>query len=365
MEFNRNIHKSILFIFILVLTANVSAQEPAGYYALGEGKNKAELKTALYNTIRNHTYLDYDISTSIWWYTYFKQTDWHKENYFWDMYSNNERSTYNGSLMNREHCMPRSWWGTSDNYSSFDSNGDLINLSPSDATANEAKSNFPLGEVGNSGFNNGVVKIGNSTFSGYTGTVFEPDDQYKGDFARTYMYMVTCYEDYKNNWRSLGTASMLYNNTYPTFKPYAVNLLLKWHRDDSVSDKEINRNNAVYNIQRNRNPYIDHPELAEFIWGSRVSELWTVGIGTAEKVASLYVRFDAATNLISVEITKPENATYFIQSINGIVLKTDKFSSEGTTSVAELKNGLYLLIVYSAAKRKVGKFVVSRSEFNQ
>jgi hypothetical protein len=172
--------------------------------------------------------------------------------------------------------------------------------------------------------------------------------------------MVTCYENYASIWQSLGTTSMLYTNTYPTFKPYAVNLLLKWNSQDPVSEKEINRNDDVYSFQHNRNPYIDHPELAEFIWGNRMTEFWSVGVGPAETETTFNVKFEPTTNLIEVKIRKPENATYFIQSMNGIVLQTDKFSSEGTTSVAELKNGLYLLVVYTATKRKVGKFVVSR-----
>ncbi len=106
------------------------------------------LKLHCINTIRTHTYLVYDISTSIWWYTYFKATDWHPNGYFWDMYSSHTRSTYNGSIMNREHCMPRSWWGVSKDYPLYDANGDLFNLSPSDADANTAKWNFPVGEVG-------------------------------------------------------------------------------------------------------------------------------------------------------------------------------------------------------------------------
>ncbi len=111
----------------------------------------------------------------------------------------------------------------------------------------------------NPSFTNGVVKVGKSAYPGYSGTVFEPANEYKGDFARCYMYMVTCYEDYATRWTSTGTSSMLGNNTYPTFKPYAINLLMEWHRNDPVSSKEINRNNAVDNIQRNRNPFIDFP----------------------------------------------------------------------------------------------------------
>ena len=212
------VRKIFLNCFVYVFVISISAQAPTGYYSTAEGKQAAELKTSLHNIIRNHTFLVYDISTSIWWYTYFKATDWSPDGYFLDMYSNYKRSTYSGSVLNREHCMPRSWWGDSSNYPSFEANGDLVNLSPADVEANTAKSNYPLGIVGTPTFTNGVVKVGNNTYPGYNGEVFEPANEYKGDFARTYMYMVTCYEDYATYWRGTGTLSMLNEGTYTVFK---------------------------------------------------------------------------------------------------------------------------------------------------
>jgi len=355
-----NVNRKIsLFFLLLVFINNIWAQEPAGYYSPAEGKKEAELKTAFYNIIKDHIMLEYYSSS-----THFRSTDWHPATtgypggYFWDMYSNNKRTVWSG--MNREHSMPKSWWST--NPENTVAYSDLNNLYPSDATANSAKLNYSLGEVGGTPiYSNGVVKVGTNTFSGYTGTVFEPADEYKGDFARDYMYVVTCYEDYANNWRSTGTLSMLSSGTYPVFKPWAVNLLLKWSNQDPVSEKEIVRNNAVYAIQHNRNPFIDHPEIADFIWGSRKSEAWSIDVGPAETEATFNVQFNPATDLVTVKISKPEQATYFIQNLNGIMLQTDKFTDEGTCSVSNLKNGMYLIVVYTANnKRKTGKFVVMR-----
>jgi hypothetical protein len=109
--------------------------------------------------------------------------------------------------------------------------------------------------------------------------VFEPTDEYKGDFARVYMYMVTCYEDLSSRWTSAGRSSMLQNNTYPTLNVYAVNLLLEWHRNDPVSQKELDRNDVVQKIQKNRNPFIDMPELAEYIWGTKMAEIFNLPSG--------------------------------------------------------------------------------------
>ena len=363
------LRKIIFFLLFVGLINSIYAEIPAGYYDNAQGKNQAELKTALHNIIRNHTFLDYDISTNTWWYTYFKATDWNPDGYFWDMYSNNKRATYSSSVLNREHCMPRSWWGDSSSYSSYQANGDLVNLSPADVEANTAKSNLPLGEVGATSYTNGVVKVGKNTYPGSSGDAFEPSNEYKGDFARTYLYMVTCYEDYSNYWHGTGTQTMLNGGTYPVFKTWAINMLLKWNAGDPVSEKERKRNDGVYSQQHNRNPFIDYPGLADFIWGTRKNEIWSEDVGPADTTTVLKVRFDVQTDSVNVKINRPELATYVVQTISGVTLKTGKLSSNGNFSATdllqngkyiELQNGMYILVIYSSSKRKVTKFMVSR-----
>lgn len=139
---------------------------------------------------------------------------------------------------------------------------DAFHIYPTDGKVNGQRSNFPYGECANGTTLpscNGVDalgKLGKSTFPGYSGTVFEPVDEYKGDFARSYFYMAACYNDKIASWSS----PMLAGNSYPCYTTWAVNLLLKWNEQDPVSQKEIDRNNAVYKHQNNRNPFIDHPE---------------------------------------------------------------------------------------------------------
>ncbi|PXV63811.1 endonuclease I [Dysgonomonas alginatilytica] len=242
-----------------------------GYYDRANGLSGAALKTAMHDIIRDHEYLDFDESTTAryWWDNYFKKTDWCSDGYFLDMYSNEKHTTYvGGNVQNREHCMPRSWWGKRDKYSSYDANGDLHNIFPSDYSANAAKSNLPLGEVGITKFDNGVSKVGNNTYpNGHRGQVFEPADEYKGDFARVYFYMLTCYEDYSYDWKDDAKKSMLQAETYPGLQPWALEMLIKWNNEDPVSDKEIARNNEVYKLQGNRNPFVDCPQLVNHIWG--------------------------------------------------------------------------------------------------
>lgn len=268
---------SILIALALIVFYFVKDIE-VDYYKSQSGLNGAALKTAMHDLIREHKNLNFEQSARFWWENYFTKTDWHPDGYYIDMYSKEKHPTFvNGSLQSREHCMPRSWWGKKDKYASYDANGDLFNLFPSDCSANQAKSNLPLGEVGISKFNNGVSNVGQNTYpNGYRGTVFEPADEYKGDFARVYFYMITCYEDYAYNWRTDGLKTMLEKGTYPGLQPWALDMLLKWHRNDPVSEKEIKRNDAVYALQGNRNPFVDHPDLAEYIWGNKKNDFFVI-----------------------------------------------------------------------------------------
>ncbi|MDR2928979.1 MAG: endonuclease [Cytophagaceae bacterium] len=257
----KKLYSSILFLLLFLST--VVAQNPNGYYNSVSGKKKDALKTALHQIVRNHTRLEYG---SLW--NVFSQTDKRADGSVWDMYSNIVRYYPSTSGLNREHSLPKSWWGGNENAAYTDIN----HLYPSDAAANTAKSNLPLGVAGsNTSFNNGVSKVGRNTFPGYTGNVFEPADEYKGDFARTYFYMVTCYQDF--TWKYL---YMIDNNIYPVLNEWAVNMLLQWHRNDPVSQKEQERNEAVFRIQNNRNPFIDYPILAEHIWGNKMNDAFVL-----------------------------------------------------------------------------------------
>jgi hypothetical protein len=191
--------------------------------------------------------------------------------------------------------------------------------------------------------------------------VYEPANEYKGDFARTYMYMVTCYEDYAPNWRSTGTESMLYQNTFPVFKPYAISLLMKWHRDDPVSQKEIDRNNAVYAIQKNRNPYIDFPTLAEFLWGNSKGQLWdaTAAGGSVVDVFSLSYRYDRAELL--VRLSPAAEVPYRIYSIEGREVSSGDLSGAAITTISlkgKIEKGVYLFVTDTQRQRHSQLFLV-------
>ncbi len=262
---------NLIFLLFFVYAMSANADIPSNYYTKMDGKKKEALKTATHEIINPHTVVTYNSLFP----QQFPKTDVYPEFYngrqrWWEMYSDNIYYVSNGwKGMNREHSLPKSWWGGDQNAAYTD----LNHLYPSDADANGAKSNYPLGEVQSTTYDNGVSKVGYA-YQGQGGgasKVFEPADEYKGDFARTYFYMATCYQDY--SWKY---TYMMQNGTYPTLKSWAVELLLDWSRQDPVSQKEIDRNEAVYQIQGNRNPFIDFPELAEYIWGTRMNEVFYI-----------------------------------------------------------------------------------------
>lgn len=271
--------RTFLYLYIAVAAGISSrADAPAGYYSSCEGKSDRALLRQLENVISDHTVVGYKSL-----YDVYVTSDVHPDGTIWDMYSTKnwgksfdavKCGNYSvvGDCINKEHSFPKSWFDdASPMYS------DAFHIYPTDGKVNGQRSNFPYGECSGgttlpaSGNVRPLGKLGRSTFPGYSGTVFEPDDEYKGDLARSYFYMAACYNSRISTWES----DMLSRDSYPCFSSWAIDLLLKWHRQDPVSEKETVRNDAVYAHQHNRNPFIDHPELAEYIWGDKTGQPWS------------------------------------------------------------------------------------------
>ena len=298
---------------------------PDNYYVGVDGKSSSEaILDALFARIKDHTVINYKSLEP-----YYEQTDFYADT-VWDMYSTcrfdyddaNKAQNKVCDGWNKEHSIPQSWFNEGSPMKS-----DLFHVYPTDARVNNFRSNNPYGEVngGNgAGFKDnymghGLGKLGANTFPGYTGTVFEPADEYKGDFARTYFYMVARYRDRSLN-SSGGGAVFTTNKTNLT--EFAKNLFLKWHRQDPVSQKEIDRNQAVYGIQNNRNPFIDYPELAEYIWGTKVGQT---------------VDLSAMTPTCEGGVVTPPDPTPVTKyglnwSVNGSVVQTDSVKENSRPS---------------------------------
>ena len=330
----------ILYILLLLPIFNF-AQIPFGYYDDADGLEGENLRTALYNIIKDHNVESYN---DLW--TDFQTTDKKANGKVWDMYSIHADGTANyeysfvsdqcgnysgeGSCYNREHSFPKSWFNdASPMYT------DLFHLYPTDGYTNSMRSNYPYGEVGSATWTstNGSKK-GNNVYPGYSGTVFEPIDEFKGDFARTYFYMVTRYKNIVSNWNS----DMLTDDNLST---WATNMLMDWAEADPVSQKELDRNNNVYDIQNNRNPFIDHPEYICLIWGSNCD----AAIYNYTN-ASFTVFPNPAENYFQLNLTNPKVTVSSIEiySITGelIFVDTDYCKNE-KYDISNFEKGIYII----------------------
>ena len=259
-----------LMLLLSFLTLSLFAQGPNNsgtYYQEADGLKGQALKTAMFNIIKTHKELAYK---KLW--TAFETTDKRSDGKVWDMYSNATNFTFGtdkagnyqkeGDVYNREHSFPKSWFN--DKKPMYT---DLVHLVPTDAKVNGERSNYPFGETEGEKYKskNDFSKLGYCTYPGYTGIVFEPNDEYKGDFARIYFYMATAYEDKITGWSQ---SAILQNNAYQPYKDWQQKMLMEWSKKDPVSQKEINRNKGIQSLQENRNPFVDYPGLEEYIWGS-------------------------------------------------------------------------------------------------
>lgn len=296
------------------------------YYASINGKSGEAIRTALNQTIHSHTTVSYDNLKYL-----FKWTDTYDNagvtiddiySYCDPAYTTTWCSGDCG--YNREHSVPKSWFGEATPLYS-----DAFHLYPTNCYVNSYRGNEPYGECadGTKCTTNGVHakgRKGSSTFPGYTnvGTVYELDDEFKGDLARTYFYMVTCYMSSNFTQAAGGRVMFTYSNGKAQLTQYSIDLLLKWHREDPVSNRELVRNEVIYGnetynkgdySQGNRNPFIDYPELAEYIWGSKA--------GQSVDLATLVSAYDGETPPPGPQPEKPKFGVNW--SVNGEVQIVD------------------------------------------
>ncbi len=305
-----------LLLALTFVTSYSFAQIPAGYYDAAAGLTCQPLKSALKQIVTNGSNtLSY--SPGLWnlyQYSDMRRNDANTQDIIWDMYTDLPSGstysdgtpeiefiygadqdpgiggTFEGEYYNREHTFPQSWFADA-----LPMRSDAHHIFPTDKKVNNARGNSPFGRVNKSatgaplyyksknlGYHgNGIAGLG------FTGSVFEPIDEYKGDIARAQLYMAVRYEDEILNWYSNGNANevLLSPSDEPdaamrmlqVYDDWYINLLVSWHVQDPVSQKEIDRNNVIYYqdveiapgvfaAQANRNPFIDHPEYVIQIW---------------------------------------------------------------------------------------------------
>ncbi len=335
--------KKVFLLFIGLWFALFATAQPAGYYNSANGLTGDQLKMALHDIVKGHTTVTY---ANLW--TAFWSTDNKGNGVVWDMYSDrpngNPPYTYylgqdqcgnysvEGDCYNREHSFPQSW---------FNNDGtartDLHHIFPTDGYVNGKRSNYAYGEVGSASWTsrNGS-KLGACKTPGFSGTVFEPIDEYKGDFARAIMYMSVRYYGEDGSW---GSSDM---TTKSEIKPWAIQMLMRWNEQDPVSQKEIDRNNAIYNdYQHNRNPFIDHPEYARMIW----DPTWNAMENIALRVC-LFPNPIAQGQTLHVSGNNADFDTIAIVDLSGYIVLTAMGNAVGNFAVslpADMARGCYIV----------------------
>ncbi len=265
------------------------AQVPAGYYNGTAGLSGYQLKTKVHEIIARNYNWNYGDLPAYYGITDLDQYDDHdltNTNLLLDIYSEIPgapdvyeytvsqligSASVEGMGYNREHIIPQS---TFDSY--YPMYSDLHFVVPADARINQLRSNYPHAAGGGTTFytftNSSKIRNDNTPGYAYTGRVYEPVDAYKGDVARMILYFAVRYESKLKSF-NYAAGSGPANDTNPlngtaeyAFDPGYLEMLKQWHNSDPVSAREINRNDAVYNIQKNRNPFIDHPNWVDLIW---------------------------------------------------------------------------------------------------
>ncbi|MCB0462856.1 MAG: endonuclease [Flavobacteriaceae bacterium] len=282
--------KHFYLLLFTIFTTTAFSQIPANYYDTANGLSGFALKTELRNiTANGHTARTYDqlydgngvsgsqgyndthsdVATS-------SGNQYESDGTILDFYSENPSGTdpYNfthgnnqcgnqsaeGDCYNREHLVPQSAYG-----SAYPMYSDIHQVIPTDGRVNNFRGSLPFGEANNDDWVslNGSIR-GSSAMVGYSGNVFEPIDEFKGDIARALLYFATRYENTVDGYTSFD----MFNGTEDqVFYDWAIDVLLDWHYNvDPVDQRERDRNNAAYNFQGNANPFVDHPEYANMIW---------------------------------------------------------------------------------------------------
>ncbi len=339
-----------IFLFLFFLST-AFATIPDGYYDPASGLSGTELKSALHNIIDDHTVLSY--TPGVW--NAYQTTDLKANGKIWDMYSTYEYTfgtdqvssdgySGEGDKYNREHSWPSSYF----NGKVYPMYSDVFHVYPTDAYVNQRRGNETYGETdtptwtSSNGSKLGPAKSG----LGYTGTVFEPINEYKGDFARTYFYMATRYYTEDGSWLNWAMADGV------ELKAWAVEMLIQWHIDDSVSTKEINRNNAVHVLQHNRNPFIDHPEYVSYIWGDETPEEVIAPTALAASninSTSFTANWNVVTSATGYKLYVSEDIN-FISYLNGYSPKSLSITSETITGLSPETSYYYKLKAYTASE---------------
>lgn len=342
--------------------------------SVAAGVRCAQLKTEIHDIIVNQTKVQYTSTNFDIWDSQL-QTD-HRMNdagtamIVWDMFTDIPSGTGEfefdhclnrdqgscpggeGICYNREHTFPQSWWGGGQTAADTQF-VDLHHIVPADRSLNTAKSNNPPGVVttptttGSNG-----LKVGfNPSYPCPSATYWEPIDEYKGDYARIFLYFATRYEHNMTAWSTIaaGGDCAMNGDPFTSYEPWLVQVLLDWNAADPVSQKEIDRNNAIFAMQGNRNPYVDNPEWIELIWGDVAGNpCATIGIDEVDANTALNVYPNPSADGIFTVDVEDEIKHIELVDLAGRTIQIETNIVTGEINASKLNKGTYILRVETA-----------------
>ena len=363
------ITKKILTFVLITLGINSYAQIPPGYYNSATG-NGYTLKTQLKSIISNG-HIDQGYSALYDAYVLSDNDSFYEnDNTVLDMYSENPSGSdsynynhndrtcgnYNSEndCYNREHIFPQGFFNEQ-----LPMRTDIHHVVPTDGYVNNRRANYPFGEVSNyTWISNNGSKVGQNTYGSYSGVVFEPIDEFKGDIARMLLYFAVRYEDEVSQSITGGswdnhtiTNNPLNGTNNQVYEVWYLQLLYKWHNDDPVSDREIKRNNEAYNFQGNRNPFIDYPEYVDLIWGVLLSNPEY----SLNNQTSIYPNPTVGNY---IQIINKERVTVKIYSILGKeLLKKTIYPENSQLDISSINRGIYIVKISNNSSSITRKFI--------
>lgn len=361
-QIHPTLKKLIALIALIAFHPITSSAQPPSYYYTALGLNGQPLRQELHNIIKTHTSVGY----AGLWAAYY-HTDAKPNGKVWDIYSDipgqippyeytfgaQQCGTYNseGDCYNREHTIPETYFNASEPIRS-----DLFVVYPTDGWVNNKRNNFAYGIVSTPTWTsqNGS-KVGINSYSGApANTAFEPIDSFKGDLARTYFYYATRYYTQDNGWADWDMA------TGAELKPWALQMLLDWHHADSVSMKEITRNDSAYAIQHNRNPFIDYPIFADCIWGNADCAFLDVANVFHEIPVAIFPNPSSKEINLQFPLGVKENLSISCLNLQGQKVFEQITHSEKTMKieVADWAKGVYFLQIKNQQRTTYRKILV-------
>ena len=376
--------KNFTLLAFLLCSVIGLAQIPAGYYSTATGSGYT-LKTQLSTIISTgHTDQGYGALWTLFTQSAFRDNYYENNGSLLDMYSENptgadayeytstsqQCGSYSGegNCYNREHLIPQSYF---DHFDINPMKNDPFHVVPSDGSVNGARNNLPFGVVNSANYisQNGSKRGSNliNVFSSYNGTVFEPLNEFKGDIAICFFYYATRYENLMDDFytgANAGTCeakNMFDGSTNKVFSDAFILLLIKWHKEDPVSAKEIAQNNAIYTFQGNRNPFIDNPSYVCNIWITQCNTVDTLSSDsfTFENGISIYPN-PAVNNEVTIS-SETELKSIVLYNINGQIIQEIKNPTrvDNSYKVNNLSSGFYLVQMASVNAVATKKVIVN------